>query len=132
VLAVRLLTPPVTQRAAPQLVFGAPTRPPSQIAVVQRDTLAALQRLQDAGAERLVLDLRDNRGGLVSEGVEIARLFLGGDALVVRTEGRARSSAAPITAPGPAASAGGTTYLPAPGACLLCSISVCVCLRVRE
>lgn len=103
-----------------------PRAPPSQIAVVQRDTLAALQRLQDAGAERLVLDLRDNRGGLVSEGVEIARLFLGGDALVVRTEGRARSSAAPITAPGPAASAGGTTYLHARG--LPAVLHLCVCV----
>ncbi|EFN55775.1 hypothetical protein CHLNCDRAFT_145217 [Chlorella variabilis] len=71
----------------------------------QRDTLAAVQRLQAAGAGRLVLDLRDNRGGLVSEGIEVARLFLDGDALVVRTEGRARASSAPITAPGPAATA---------------------------
>lgn len=37
----------------------------------QRDTLAAVQRLQAAGAQRLVLDLRDNRGGLVSEGIEV-------------------------------------------------------------
>ena len=28
-----------------------------------------------------MLDLRDNRGGLVSEGVEVARLFLDGDTL---------------------------------------------------
>jgi hypothetical protein len=65
-----------------------------------------VRRLSAAGAQRLVLDLRDNRGGLVSEGVEVARLFLGGDALVVRTEGRARASAAPITAPGPPATDG--------------------------
>ncbi|KAL4423011.1 hypothetical protein ABPG77_005491 [Micractinium sp. CCAP 211/92] len=68
----------------------------------QRDTLAAVQRLQAAGASRLVLDLRDNRGGLVSEGIEVARLFLDDGALVVRTEGKARASAAPIVAQGPA------------------------------
>lgn len=72
----------------------------------QRDTLAAVQRLQAAGASRLVLDLRDNRGGLVSEGIEVARLFLDDGALVVRTEGKARASAAPIVAPGPAATTG--------------------------
>lgn len=38
----------------------------------QRDTLAAVQRLQAEGVQRLVLDLRDNRGGLVSEGIEVS------------------------------------------------------------
>lgn len=32
--------------------------------------------LQAGGASALQLDLRDNRGGLVSEGLEVARLFL--------------------------------------------------------
>ncbi|GAB4819263.1 hypothetical protein N2152v2_006309 [Parachlorella kessleri] len=68
----------------------------------QRDLAAAVRQLEGAGASRLVLDLRDNRGGLVSEGIEVARLFLQEDALVVRTAGKARASAAPITASGPA------------------------------
>lgn len=42
----------------------------------QRDTLAAVQRLQAAGADRLVLDLRDNRGGLVTEGIEVRAVVL--------------------------------------------------------
>jgi carboxyl-terminal processing protease len=41
-----------------------------------RDTDRALQRLQAAGADGLVLDLRDNSGGWVDEAVEVASLFL--------------------------------------------------------
>lgn len=37
---------------------------------------AALQSLRERGAEAFVLDLRDNRGGLVNQGVEVAKLFL--------------------------------------------------------
>ena len=36
------------------------------------------RRLEAEGANELVLDLRDNRGGLVQEGIEIAKLFLPG------------------------------------------------------
>lgn len=45
----------------------------------QRDLAAAVKRLEAQGAARFVLDLRDNRGGLVSEGIEVARLFLDGE-----------------------------------------------------
>lgn len=37
----------------------------------QRDVKSAIVQLEEKGAERLVLDLRDNRGGLVSEGLEV-------------------------------------------------------------
>ena len=37
----------------------------------QRDVKAAILELQARGAQRFVLDLRDNRGGLVSEGLEV-------------------------------------------------------------
>jgi C-terminal processing protease CtpA/Prc len=50
-----------------------PPQPP------QSDVAAAIRRLEAAGAVRLVLDLRDNRGGLVTEGLEVARLFMGGE-----------------------------------------------------
>ena len=43
------------------------------------DVEAAVKSLEDQGAAELVLDLRDNRGGLVQEGIEIAKLFLEGD-----------------------------------------------------
>ena len=57
--------------------IGVPAKPPHSSSICcsicnpQRDTLAAVQRLQAAGADRLVLDLRDNRGGLVTEGIEV-------------------------------------------------------------
>lgn len=35
-----------------------------------------MKRLQGMGALVFVLDLRDNLGGLVQEGIEIAKLFL--------------------------------------------------------
>ena len=39
---------------------------------------AALKRFQEASAAEVELDLRGNLGGLVSQGVETARLFLDG------------------------------------------------------
>lgn len=42
------------------------------------DVAAAVKALESQGAAELVLDLRDNRGGLVQEGIEIAKLFLAG------------------------------------------------------
>lgn len=46
---------------------------------------AAVADLERRGAQQLVLDLSDNRGGLVSEAIEIARLFLPGGSTVVST-----------------------------------------------
>lgn len=42
------------------------------------DVAAAVRQMEAAGASELVIDLRDNRGGLVQEGIEIAKLFLDG------------------------------------------------------
>ena len=44
--------------------------------------------LRRQGADAYILDLRDNPGGLVQAGVEIARLFLPPDATIAYTEGR--------------------------------------------
>lgn len=48
----------------------------------QKDVSKAIKDLKSRGAERFVLDLRGNRGGLVSEGIEVARLFLSGKSIV--------------------------------------------------
>ncbi|GIW86921.1 MAG: hypothetical protein KatS3mg108_1245 [Isosphaeraceae bacterium] len=56
------------------------------------DTAAALRRalqeIQSEGAKGLILDLRDNPGGLLSAAVEISELFLSGGR-IVSTKGRA-------------------------------------------
>ncbi|MBX6363387.1 MAG: S41 family peptidase, partial [Gemmatimonadetes bacterium] len=49
---------------------------------------AALKRLRGQGARRLILDLRNNPGGVVTESVEIAAEFLPKKTLVFRTRGR--------------------------------------------
>ncbi|HXO75643.1 MAG TPA: S41 family peptidase [Puia sp.] len=47
----------------------------------------ALIKLQGQGLQRLVLDLRGNGGGILSESIEIADDFLDGDKLIVYTVG---------------------------------------------
>jgi len=46
-----------------------------------------LERLQKAGMQKLILDLRGNGGGLMSEATDIADEFLDGDKLIVYTQG---------------------------------------------
>ncbi len=48
----------------------------------------ALENLQDQGIERLLLDLRGNGGGLLSQAVEVADRFVDQGELIVYTEGR--------------------------------------------
>jgi carboxyl-terminal processing protease len=42
----------------------------------QDEIMKAVQELTDQGADRFILDLRDNGGGLLTESIEIVRLFL--------------------------------------------------------
>jgi len=49
---------------------------------------AAIKTITGQGAKRIILDLRNNPGGLVIESVTIAGLFLPDETLVFRTRGR--------------------------------------------
>jgi carboxyl-terminal processing protease len=49
--------------------------------------MQSMEKLQKEGMQQLVLDLRGNGGGLLKEAVDIADEFLGGDKLIVYTEG---------------------------------------------
>ena len=49
-----------------------------------RDELAnALQEMMSQGMKGLILDLRDNAGGLLSSAIDVASFFLPGDQLLV-------------------------------------------------
>ncbi len=49
--------------------------------------MTALEKLQKEGMKKLVLDLRDNGGGILGDAIEMADEFLGGNKLIVYTEG---------------------------------------------
>jgi carboxyl-terminal processing protease len=53
-----------------------------------KDMEKIIKDLEAAGAKSLILDLRNNPGGLLDSSVEVAELFLGPDKMVVYTEGR--------------------------------------------
>jgi carboxyl-terminal processing protease len=53
---------------------------------------AAIAKLEKAGAKSLVLDLRDNPGGLLSQAVDVTENFVPKGSLVVFTKGRAAGS----------------------------------------
>ncbi|KAK7247235.1 hypothetical protein RIF29_42113 [Crotalaria pallida] len=57
-------------------------------ALARKDLVIAMKRLQDMGASYFILDLRDNLGGLVQAGIEIAKLFLNEGDTVIYTAGR--------------------------------------------
>jgi len=59
---------------------------------VADDLRAAVQRLERAGMRRLLLDLRQNGGGLVEEAARIAGEFLPRDAIVYTSTGRRQSA----------------------------------------
>lgn len=52
------------------------------------DLEAALGRIEQQGAEALILDLRDNPGGLLDQAVQVCEKFLPKGQLIVSTEGR--------------------------------------------
>ena len=85
--------------------------------VTARDTAGELERLRGAGATSFVLDLRDCPGGLVSAGVEVARLFLPPDSTVAFAAGRVQAAGglAQADAARRAALEAGTGQMPAAG-----------------
>ncbi len=54
--------------------------------------LEAMEKLQDQGMNKLILDLRGNSGGLLNEAISMADEFLPKGELIVYTEGENRSS----------------------------------------
>ncbi|WP_457565318.1 S41 family peptidase [Caldithrix abyssi] len=52
---------------------------------------AALLDLEEAGIKQLILDLRDNGGGLLRQAVSVVGKFIEGNKLVVYTKGRLKS-----------------------------------------
>lgn len=58
------------------------------------DVRLALLDLKSQGAKSIVLDLRDNGGGLMNEAIDIVGLFVPKGTLVVETKGRMRSATA--------------------------------------
>ncbi|MCS7151973.1 MAG: S41 family peptidase [Endomicrobia bacterium] len=52
------------------------------------DISKALEELKKQGMKGLILDLRNNPGGLLDQAVKISKLFIGDNKLIVYTEGR--------------------------------------------
>lgn len=52
------------------------------------DVKDALEKLKDQGAERIILDLRGNPGGLLHEAVNICNLFVPKDEIIVTTKSK--------------------------------------------
>jgi carboxyl-terminal processing protease len=57
-------------------------------ATTYREFMKALNALKKAGMKKLMLDLRDNPGGYLDAATAIADEFIGGDKLLVYTQGR--------------------------------------------
>lgn len=53
-----------------------------------REVKEALQELKSLGAQSIILDLRDNPGGLLSEAVNVSNVFIPKNKLIVETKGR--------------------------------------------
>ncbi|XP_073025334.1 carboxyl-terminal-processing peptidase 1, chloroplastic isoform X2 [Primulina eburnea] len=67
-------------------------------ALARKDFVTAMRRLEDMGASYFVLDLRDNLGGLVQAGIEIAKLFLNEGQTVLVNKNTASASEIVATA----------------------------------
>lgn len=59
-------------------------------AKASEQTKAAVLKLKDGGAERLILDLRNNPGGLLSEAINVTNLFVPKGELIVTTKSKVK------------------------------------------
>ncbi|MFD0799665.1 S41 family peptidase [Maribacter chungangensis] len=59
-------------------------------AKASEQTKSALLDLKGKGAEKIVLDLRDNPGGLLSEAINVTNLFVPKDELIVTTKSKVK------------------------------------------
>ena len=57
-----------------------------------REVIAALTKLKSQGANKIILDLRDNLGGSLYEAVNISNVFIPKDKEVVSTKGKSQES----------------------------------------
>ena len=57
-----------------------------------REVAEAALTLEEAGMERMILDLRGNPGGLLPQAIQVASLFIPGKKLVVSTRGRLQNA----------------------------------------
>jgi carboxyl-terminal processing protease len=57
-----------------------------------REMADALDKLRKSGMKQLVVDLRNNGGGLLDQAIDIADQFLPEDSMIVQTKGRTRDS----------------------------------------
>ncbi len=57
-----------------------------------KEVAEAIESLREQGMERLILDLRNNGGGLLDQAIEVADQFLPDGAKIVETGGRTRES----------------------------------------
>ena len=55
---------------------------------VAKDTAKAIKDLEGQGVDSYILDLRNNGGGLVQSGMDVARLWLDGPATIFHVQGR--------------------------------------------
>jgi carboxyl-terminal processing protease len=58
-----------------------------------------IKKLDEGGLNGLILDLRDNPGGLLNQAIEVADFFIPRGELIVSTKGRMESSSRPYPAP---------------------------------
>jgi len=56
----------------------------------ERDLTKSLKNLKDQGMKNLIIDLRNNPGGLLTSAIDVTKTFIGDQKLIVYTEGRAQ------------------------------------------